>query len=152
MTRTTSILSVLVLLAACEGSSSTPATDAAIAPDAPPPATFAEQVELGAATYTAQCASCHGASGEGTATGPRVVGLAEGALPLEPREGAVRTTQFVTVADVAEFAVMAMPPTAPGSLSGEEYWAILAFALHANGIDLERKLDAELAATLTIPR
>jgi hypothetical protein len=45
-----------------------------------------------------------------------------------------------------------MPPKAPGSLSAEEYWAILAFDLSANGIQLEQKLSPELAATLTIPR
>ncbi len=117
----------------------------------PAPTTFAEQVSLGRSTYIANCSSCHGVSGEGGA-GPRLVGLDMGALPLEPREGAVRTTQFVTVADVAAFAVAAMPPVDPGSLSAEEYWAVLAFALSANGITLEQKLTPELAATLTIPR
>jgi cytochrome c len=115
------------------------------------PSTFAEQVELGGTTYAANCASCHGAGGEG-GTGPRLVGLDMGALPLEPREGSARTTQFVTVADVATFAVSAMPPTAPGSLSADEYWAIVAFDLSANGITLPEKLTPELAATLTIPR
>ena len=65
----------------------------------------------------------------------------------------VRKSQFVTVADVAEFAVENMPGDAPGSLSEEEYWAVLAFDLMANGIDLcDEKLDAELAASLVIPR
>jgi len=45
-----------------------------------------------------------------------------------------------------------MPPRAPGSLSAEEYWAVLAFDLSANGITLDQKLTPELAATLTIPR
>ena len=46
-----------------------------------------------------------------------------------------------------------MPPTAPGSLKPEEYWSILAFDLKANGIDLgDKKLDAELAKTLEVPR
>jgi hypothetical protein len=56
------------------------------------------------------------------------------------------------VADVATFVVAAMPPKAPGSLSGEAYWAILAFDLSANGIVLDQKLTPELASTLTIPR
>jgi hypothetical protein len=58
----------------------------------------------------------------------------------------------VTVADVATFAVATMPPSAPGSLAEADYWAILAFDLHANGIDLEQPLDGSVAATLTIPR
>jgi hypothetical protein len=47
---------------------------------------------------------------------------------------------------------MNMPPDAPGSLSTEEYLAILAFDLDANGIMLDQKLTLELAGTLTIPR
>ncbi len=141
---------VLGGLTACGGGAAS-SPDAATARDASAP-TFEDQVALGMRTYVASCASCHGAAGEGTATGPRLVGLAEGALPLEPRPGAARTSRFVTVADVAAFAVAAMPPTAPGSLSAEEYWAVLAFDLHANGIDLDRPLTPALAAELTIPR
>jgi hypothetical protein len=53
---------------------------------------------------------------------------------------------------VAEFVVKNMPGDAPGSLSADDYYAILAFDLHANGIDLDQKLDGTLAASLTIPR
>ena len=79
-----------------------------------------------------------------------MVGLSSGALPLAPRPGSARTSQFLTVADVASFVVANMPPKAPGSLSPEEYWAILAFDLSANGVTLEQKLTPELAPTLTI--
>jgi mono/diheme cytochrome c family protein len=138
-------------MTACGGSTAT-SDGGGTTPDAASPATFAEQVALGASVYGAECASCHGAGGEGTESGPRLVGLAEGALPLEPRPGAVRTSRFVTVADVAAFAVANMPADAPGSLTAEQYWAILAFDLSANGITLEEPLTPELAATLTIPR
>lgn len=54
---------------------------------------------------------------------------------------------------MAGFAVKNMPPDAPGSLSADEYWEILAFDLQANGIDLgDALLTPELAATLVIPR
>jgi cytochrome c len=116
------------------------------------PATFADQVSLGQTLYGANCAGCHGASGEG-GKAPPVVGLDKGALPLDPPPGAkYRKTQFKTVADIAAFVVKSMPPTAPGSLSEEQYWAILAFDLKANGIDLPQKLDAALAPTLDVPR
>lgn len=140
-----------VAMAACGGSTATSDGGGTI-PDAASPATFEDQVALGASVYGAECASCHGDGGEGTESGPRLVGLAEGALPLEPRPGAVRTSRFVTVADVAAFAVANMPADAPGSLTAEQYWAILAFDLSANGITLEEPLTPELAATLTIPR
>jgi len=157
------ILGCLVL--ACGGGSSAPppdtADDAAAGKSAPgtpavstaAPQTFAEQVALGQKLYGEKCASCHGDSGEGK-TAPKVVGLDQGALPLAPPPGAqYRKTEFKTVADVAEFVVKNMPPKEPGSLTEEEYYAILAFDLKANGIDLgDKKLDAALAPTLEIPR
>lgn len=117
------------------------------------PSTFAEQVSAGQQLYGQHCAECHGASGEGNPA-PRVVGLTEGALPLDPPVTAkYRKTRFETVADVASFVVANMPPKAPNSLKTEEYWSILAFDLKANGIDLgAKKLDAALAKTLEIPR
>jgi mono/diheme cytochrome c family protein len=117
------------------------------------PANFGEQAALGQKLYGENCAGCHGDSGEGK-DAPPLVGLDKGALPLEPPKGAkYRKTQFKTVADVAEFVVKHMPPKTPGSLPEEHYWAILAFDLKANGIDLgDKKLDPELAKTLEIPR
>jgi cytochrome c len=148
-------LSLIGALAAC-GGSAPPAESAEASPAAaaPAPANFAEQVELGGKLYGAKCANCHGTSGQGTSQAPRVVGLADGALPLDPPATAkYRTGQFKTVADVAGFVVKSMPPKAPGSLSEEEYFSILAFDLKANGIDLgDKKLDGALAQTLEIPR
>jgi mono/diheme cytochrome c family protein len=112
---------------------------------------FETQAGRGQRLYGEHCASCHGDSGQGDEA-PRLVGLDEGALPREPRDGAVRDTEFVTVADVAGFVVENMPPSDPGGLSTEDYLAILAFDLKANGITLEQELDPELAASLTIPR
>ena len=115
--------------------------------------TFEEQAAVGQHLYGEKCASCHGASGQGTAAAPRLVGLDEGALPRDPRPDAmVRETRFETAGDVASFVVQNMPPEAPGSLSTEEYLAILAFDLKANGVALEQKLDVEQAQSLTIPR
>ena len=155
-------LTVLALAAsACGGSAppadapdsmEAPAADAPAA-EAAAPATFADQVAMGQELYGANCAECHGASGEGTAEAPAVVGLDKGALPLDPPPTAkYRKSQFKTVADIAEFVVASMPPKAPGSLSAEQYYAILAFDLKANGIELEQKLDGELAKTLEVPR
>jgi mono/diheme cytochrome c family protein len=142
---------LFVLAAACGGN----AGYGDQTPDAstPAPKTFAAQVALGAQAYGEYCAKCHGASGQGTDTGPRLVGLDQGALPLDPpADRKVRTEKFVTVADVANFAVANMPADKPGSLSTEEYLAVLAFDLKANGITLDQPLTLDLAETLTIPR
>jgi mono/diheme cytochrome c family protein len=133
---------------ASPGTAASPAPAVAQAPYA-----FAQQAKAGETLYGAHCASCHGPNGnDGKA--PPVVGLKQGALPLEPsKKTKLRTMPFKTVGDVAAFVVKTMPPKAPGSLSADEYDAILAFDLKANGIDLgDRKLDAALAATLEIPR
>jgi len=141
------LLGSLASATACGGSDAkTPET-----PAQPSPATFTEQVTRGADVYAEHCSSCHGKGGEGTAQAPAVVGAA--ALPLDPPSGAkVRKSQFVTVADVATFVVQNMPADAPGSLSEDDYYAVLAFDLHANGIDLDKKLDGAVAGSLTIPR
>jgi cytochrome c len=123
------------------------------APPAGTPGAFAAQAKAGQELYGKYCGGCHGAHGnDGKA--PPVVGLSAGALPLAPPPTAkMRKTQFKTVADVADFVAKTMPPKAPGSLSSDDYYAIMAFDLQANGIDLgDKKLDPSLAATLEIPR
>lgn len=140
---------LLLLLVACGGGDER--DDSPNEPEAPQ--TFEEQAARGAVHFGRYCARCHGDSGQGTDRAPRLVGLEEGALPLDPpATRKVRKEQFVTVADVANFAVANMPPDDPGSLSTEQYLAVLAFDLQANGITLEQPLDLELAETLTIPR
>jgi len=142
------LLVSLALATACGG---TP-PDAKNGENAAVPANFSEQVKRGAEVFADHCSSCHGKGGEGTAEAPALVGPT--ALPLDPPSGAKhRKSQFVTVADVAEFVSTNMPGDAPGSLDAEDYFAVLAFDLKANGIDLgEQKLDAAVAASLTIPR
>lgn len=145
---------VLVALAAgaC-GGGDTRSAGAKSPQSSAPPATFHDQVAAGQDIYVAKCAGCHGAHGnDGKA--PPLIGLKDGALPLDPPAGAkYRKTRFKTVADVADFVVESMPPKAPGSLSPDDYGSVLAFDLSANGIDLgDEKLTPELASTLTIPR
>jgi len=146
-------LALAMATAGCASSNeAAPAAPATPATTAAAPATFAEQVAAGQTAYGANCASCHGDAGQG-GKGPRLVGLAQGALPLDPpADRKFRKTRFVTVGDVADFAVANMPPGKGGSLPADQYWAILAFDLHANGIDLPQPLTAEAAKTLTIPR
>src|SRR5262249_22783678 len=95
--------------------------------------------------YVQNCANCHGGGGEGSAKAPPVVG--KNALPLNPPATAkYRKSQFHSIKDIFDFVKANMPPTAPGKLSDQEYWAILAFDLKANGVDLAgKKLDATSA-------
>jgi mono/diheme cytochrome c family protein len=141
---------VIMCVGACGGEAPPPA----VAPSAvtlSPNATFTEQAAAGQELYGAHCASCHGPGGEGTKA-PRVVDIAKGALPLDPPATAkFRKSQFHTAADIAGFVVKTMPADAPGSLTEDQYWAILAFDLKANGVDLGAKhLDATSAASVVV--
>jgi cytochrome c len=114
--------------------------------------TFPEQVDVGQALFAKHCADCHGKAGEG-GKAPRLVGLKDGALPVEPpADRKFRKTRFVNVADVADFVIHSMPPKKVGILSDDEYWALIAFDLHANGVDLPQRLTPEVATRTTIPR
>lgn len=115
------------------------------------PQTFAEQVSAGQKLYGENCASCHGSGGEGSSGAPKVVGLDKGALPLDPPAGAkVRKQQFHNAGDIADFVVHNMPPGEAGKLKEWQYWSILAFDLHANGVDLPKKLDSSNAKEVTV--
>jgi len=115
----------------------------------PAQASDADAIARGQTLYAAHCADCHGAGGEGTKDGPAVVG--KGALPMNPPSGArMRESEFRTALDVAQFVVKNMPGDDAGSLEAEEYWAILAFALHANGVASSAPVDAESAAKIVL--
>jgi cytochrome c len=138
-------LSLALLLAACHHEA---APAAPVAPAAPQ--TADAQIAQGKDLYVAKCARCHGDAGQGTAKGPAVVG--KDAFPLDPRPGAKRDVQFHTAADVFAWATKHMPADAPGSLSTEQYLAIFAFDLTANGVKLDEPLDAAKArATVLHP-
>jgi cytochrome c len=105
----------------------------------------------GAAIYAAKCASCHGAKGEGIApTYPKLVGR-------DPREGfpfgrdrkLVKTigNYWPYATTVYDYVHRAMPLTAPGSLSPDETYALVAFLLAENEV-IPR--DAEMNAK-TLP-
>ena len=109
------------------------------------------QVAQGAKLFAKHCAKCHGKAGEGTKKAPPLVG--KDALPLDPRpEAKVRKTQFHTAQDVAEFASTKMPANKPGSLKPDEYYAIIAFDLDANGVAeaKTKKIDATTAAEIKL--
>jgi hypothetical protein len=71
--------------------------------------------------------------GEGSVRAPALVG--ERALP-----------SFETARDVYDLASVLMPGDAPGTLARSEYMSILAFALLANGIELEEPLSMQNAS------
>jgi len=104
---------------------------------------------MGQKLFAANCASCHGGEGQG-AKGPALVGAS--ALPANPPPTAkVRTQRFRTAGDVLDFMKKNMPMNAPGSLTDDQYAAILAYDLHANGVDLAgKKVDKSSASSIVL--
>jgi mono/diheme cytochrome c family protein len=119
---------------------------AATAITAPDP--VATQVEQGKKLYTDKCSKCHGAAGQGTKDGPPVVG--KDAFPLDPRPKAKRDVKFHTAADVFAWASKNMPAKKPGTLTTEQYLAIFAFDLTANGVTLDKPLDGPAAQAIVL--
>lgn len=134
----------LVLLFACGGgkpSTTTPPTGGGDP--------LAAQIEQGKQLYVANCAECHGDAGQGVADkGPPVVG--KDAFPRKPREGSKRDVEFKTAADVFAWATKTMPANDPGGLTTDEYLAIFAFDLTANGVKLTAPLDGPAAAAIVL--
>jgi S-disulfanyl-L-cysteine oxidoreductase SoxD len=111
--------------------------------------TFEQQAEEGGALFGEHCAECHGDSGQGTDDAPRLVG--EGALPeVPPDDRMFRTGNFNTAADVYAFANQYMPADDPDEVSDSQMVDILAFALSANGIELDEELTTSNAGDVVI--
>jgi cytochrome c5 len=111
----------------------------------------------GASVYRRECASCHGERGEGLGQTPPVMGAS--ALPTYERDpsmlsnpalqslseqqreknlppGATLRKPFKTAADLYAFVSkeMPLPKGKAGTLSAEDYWAVVNFLLVGHGV------------------
>ena len=85
----------------------------------------------GEGVYAAQCQACHGAGGEG---GPadRLVG-GQGTL-TDPRPIKTVTSYWPYATTLFDYVQRAMPFRNPGSLSGDEIYAVVAYILAQDGV------------------
>ena len=88
----------------------------------------------GAATYASKCASCHGKTGK---EGPNDVLVGRDprtGFPFsqDPKLPHTIGNYWPYATTVFDYVRRAMPPTAPGSLTDDEVFALTAFLLHAN--------------------
>jgi mono/diheme cytochrome c family protein len=118
------------------------------APAAPGGAAVTAQIDQGKQLYVDHCAKCHGNAGQGSDKAPPVVG--KQAFPQKPRAGAKRDAEFHTAADVFAWTTQHMPGDAPGSLATDQYLAIFAFDLTANGVTLDKPLDGPAAQAIVL--
>ncbi|MGH7069156.1 MAG: c-type cytochrome [Acetobacteraceae bacterium] len=86
----------------------------------PPPSYTAAQADQGETAFENDCAQCHGANLEGY-SGPALTG---------PQF----TEAYGSLNALLGFISQSMPLDAPGSLSHQDYVAIVAFILNKNGV------------------
>lgn len=85
----------------------------------------------GRAVYAVQCASCHGAKGEGGSNDPLVGG--QGSLASgRPLKTVGSFWPYATT--LWDYVNRSMPFDRPGSLSPDEVYAVTAHVLHLNGL------------------
>jgi cytochrome c len=103
----------------------------------------------GQAIFAQKCASCHGPSGEGTQSGPRLVD------PTPFKVGVNQPTignYWPYATTVWDYIHRAMPFDAPGSLSNDEVYALTAYLLAQNGIiGSDDRMDAGSLPAVQMP-
>ena len=109
----------------------------------------------GAVVYAQKCAACHGPHGEGIDKNPRLIGR-------EPPPGfafagdvkAVKTigNYWPYATTLYDYIHRAMPFAAPGSLTPDETYGVVAFLLSENGIiPAATVIDARSLPTIKMP-
>jgi len=98
----------------------------------------------GAVIYAAQCASCHGANGEGgtadVLVGPEPKEFAPFGPQYEKSRGDGKDVPFTIgnywpyATTIFDYIRRAMPPSAAGSLKADQVYSLTAFLLAKNGI------------------
>lgn len=117
----------------------------------------------GATVFAAKCAACHGPAGEGQVGAPPAgQAAAPKLIGRDPREGfpfgqdpkLVKTVgnYWPYATTVFDYVRRAMPITAPGSLTNNEVYAVVAFLLAQNEIiDKSAALDSASLVAVKMP-
>jgi cytochrome c len=110
----------------------------------------------GAGVFMAKCASCHGARGEGIANAPVLIQplIPTDSFPWAGNPGAPKTVgnywPFATT--LYGYVRHSMPQTAPGSLTPNEVYEVVAYLLAENGVlARETVLDAQSLPKVKLP-
>jgi cytochrome c len=119
-------------------------------------------VQDGARIYSQKCAACHGANGEGGAADPLVGSTPKDTAPFGPdyeRWRNQRPDVPFTIGNYWPYATTlfdyvrrAMPATAPGSLTADETYSLVAWLLAKNEIVPETAtMDADRLSRVKMP-
>ena len=124
--------------------------DISIAPDGKGLPEGSGSVAQGAMIFAAKCAGCHGANGEGTPNGDRLVGGVGSLATPNPIKTVNSYWPYATT--VFDYIRRAMPITNPQSLQNEEVYALTAYILSAdNVVPKDAVLDAASLPMVQMP-
>lgn len=99
-----------------------PAPAPAPAPPAPaPPPAAAAPTDAGREVFAQECARCHGDAGQGTNDGPQLIGRGSAVPSMSARQ-------------LDEYVRSSMPNDKPGSLSPDQYSAVIDYLRKANNL------------------
>jgi len=109
----------------------------------------------GAALYATNCASCHGANGEGKPPAyPQLLGGPKGTFDFASDFKIPRTVgnYWPYATTLFDYIRRAMPLAAPGSLTPDQTYAVTAYLLNREGIIPDgTSLDAKSLAAIQMP-
>jgi len=107
------------------------------------------RVSHGREVFDQQCASCHGAKGEG-GLGDKLVG-GQGTLAT-PKPVRTVGSYWPYAPTLFDYIRRAMPQNAPQSLSNEDVYAVSAYILNLNGLlPPDATLDAKTLSAIKMP-
>ena len=111
--------------------------------------------DVGAGLFAQKCAACHGARGEGLATYPTLIGTEPHlGFPFGQDAKYVKTigNYWPYATTLYDYINRAMPLTAPGSLTSDQVYSLVAFLLAENGIiDRNATIDARSLPRIHMP-
>jgi cytochrome c len=109
----------------------------------------------GEAVYAAKCASCHGPKGEGgIPPNPKLVGREPRDFSFATSAGATKTVgnYWPYATTLFDYIRRAMPQTAPGTLSADDTYAVIAWILAENEIiPRDQAMDATSLPAVVMP-
>lgn len=108
----------------------------------------------GEKVYQAKCVACHGAKLEGTKLGDRLIGGRGTLVNNSPARAPVKTVEsyWPHATTIFDYVKRAMPFNAPGSLTNEETYAVIAYILgQANIVDKNQVIDATTLPKVAMP-
>ena len=108
----------------------------------------------GATVFARQCAVCHGTQGEGLGTFPRLIGGPKNAFNFASDPTIPKTigNYWPYATTVYDYIHRAMPLSAPGSLTTDQVYSVVAFLLAENGIiDKATVVDAHMLPRIQMP-